>query len=311
MSERRARRAQRFRALHEGEPFLIPNPWDAGSAKVFEALGFEALATTSSGFAFTLGPARRRGDPRRGGRARRALDRATELPLSVDLENGYGPDARGRGAGDRAGGGGRRGRRLDRGLRPGRAASTSSTHAAERVAAAAEAARAARLPVHLHRPGREPHPRQPRPRRHDRPPAGLRGGRRRRALRAGAARRRARSARSARRSSCRSTCSRYRGLTMDEIVEAGAQRVSVGGAPGLGRGRGDGRARRSDARQRRLLLPGRHRPGRGVARRLSRRFVAVAGVAWHREDPLRPDRHRRRPAAGLLAQKAFERVLGP
>ena len=44
-----------FRALHEGEPFVIPNPWDAGSARVLEALGFRALATTSSGFAFTLG----------------------------------------------------------------------------------------------------------------------------------------------------------------------------------------------------------------------------------------------------------------
>jgi len=44
-----------FRALHVGEPFVIPNPWDAGSARVLAALGFGALATTSSGFAFTLG----------------------------------------------------------------------------------------------------------------------------------------------------------------------------------------------------------------------------------------------------------------
>jgi 2-methylisocitrate lyase-like PEP mutase family enzyme len=81
-----------FRALHEGEPFVIPNPWDAGSAKVLEQLGFRALATTSSGFAFTLG----RPD---GGAALdevashvRALDAATSLPVSADLENGYGPD---------------------------------------------------------------------------------------------------------------------------------------------------------------------------------------------------------------------------
>ena len=79
-----------FRALHEGEPFLIPNPWDAGSARVLEALGFPALASTSSGFAFTLG----RLD---GGvtldevvEHTRALDRATGLPVSVDLEHGYG-----------------------------------------------------------------------------------------------------------------------------------------------------------------------------------------------------------------------------
>src|ERR671931_328271 len=44
-----------FRALHEGDPFVIANAWDAGSAKVLAALGFNALASTSSGFAFTLG----------------------------------------------------------------------------------------------------------------------------------------------------------------------------------------------------------------------------------------------------------------
>ncbi len=82
-------RAARFQALHAGEPFVIPNPWDAGSARVLEALGFRALATTSSGFAFTLG--------RLDGNA--TLDEvvehvasvagATDLPVSVDLENGY------------------------------------------------------------------------------------------------------------------------------------------------------------------------------------------------------------------------------
>jgi len=87
---RQSDKAERFRALHVGDPFVIPNPWDAGSARMFEALGFEALATTSSGFAFTLG----RLD---GGvtldeviEHAAALDAATELPVSVDLENGYG-----------------------------------------------------------------------------------------------------------------------------------------------------------------------------------------------------------------------------
>lgn len=79
-----------FRALHEAEPFVIPNPWDAGSAKVLAALGFEALATTSSGFAFTLG----RSDGGVGLEELlphvRAVDRATSLPVSVDLENGFG-----------------------------------------------------------------------------------------------------------------------------------------------------------------------------------------------------------------------------
>lgn len=48
-------KARTFRDLHAGEPFMIPNPWDPGLARVLEALGFRALATTSSGFAFTLG----------------------------------------------------------------------------------------------------------------------------------------------------------------------------------------------------------------------------------------------------------------
>ncbi|MGH2631653.1 MAG: isocitrate lyase/PEP mutase family protein [Actinomycetota bacterium] len=81
-----------FRGLHEGEPFVIPNPWDAGSARVLASLGFEALASTSSGFAFTLG----RAD---GGTTldevvahAAMLDGATDLPVSVDLENGYGAE---------------------------------------------------------------------------------------------------------------------------------------------------------------------------------------------------------------------------
>lgn len=86
------KKAEAFRALHAGEAFVMPNPWDAGSARVLEALGFTALATTSSGFAFTLG--RLDGsvtlDEMIGHAA--TLDRATALPLSVDLENGYGPD---------------------------------------------------------------------------------------------------------------------------------------------------------------------------------------------------------------------------
>jgi 2-methylisocitrate lyase-like PEP mutase family enzyme len=83
-------RAERFRALHTGDPFVIPNPWDAGSARVLAALGFQALATTSSGFAFTLG--RLDGQTTLDDVAEHvaALTEATPLPLSVDLENGYG-----------------------------------------------------------------------------------------------------------------------------------------------------------------------------------------------------------------------------
>jgi 2-methylisocitrate lyase-like PEP mutase family enzyme len=81
-----------FRALHAGEPFVIPNPWDAGSARVMAALGFKALASTSSGFAFTLG--RLDGHVTLDEVIEHAhlLDRATDLPVSVDLENGYGAD---------------------------------------------------------------------------------------------------------------------------------------------------------------------------------------------------------------------------
>src|SRR2546421_9891374 len=88
---RQEQKAAEFRALHAGEAFVIPNPWDAGSARVLAALGFKALATTSSGFAFTLG--RLDGDATLDevvGHVA-ALDSATDLPLSVDLENGYGP----------------------------------------------------------------------------------------------------------------------------------------------------------------------------------------------------------------------------
>ncbi len=86
-----AERGERFRGLHEGEPFVIPNPWDAGSAKVLTGLGFKALATTSSGFAFTLG--RPDGDVSLDEVADHVamLCEATPLPVSVDLENGYGP----------------------------------------------------------------------------------------------------------------------------------------------------------------------------------------------------------------------------
>jgi 2-methylisocitrate lyase-like PEP mutase family enzyme len=84
-------RADHFRALHQGPgAFVIPNPWDAGSARVLAGLGFEALATSSGAFAGTLG--------RRDGRVRReealaharAVVAAVDLPVSADLENGFG-----------------------------------------------------------------------------------------------------------------------------------------------------------------------------------------------------------------------------
>jgi len=79
-----------FRALHEGETFVIPNPWDAGSARALQALGFPALATTSSGFAFTLGRADGAASLDEVVEHSRAVAAATDVPLSVDLENGHG-----------------------------------------------------------------------------------------------------------------------------------------------------------------------------------------------------------------------------
>ena len=90
---RQEQKAAAFRALHAAEPFVIPRPWDAGSARILETLGLRALATTSSGFAFTLG---RRDDEATLDEVvehTAALDRATMIPLSVDLENGHGAAA--------------------------------------------------------------------------------------------------------------------------------------------------------------------------------------------------------------------------
>jgi 2-methylisocitrate lyase-like PEP mutase family enzyme len=89
-------RATRFLQLHAGpQPLLIPNPWDAGSAKLLASLGFEALATTSSGFAATMG----RLD---GGVTRdealahsAAIVAAVDVPVSADLENGFADDPAG------------------------------------------------------------------------------------------------------------------------------------------------------------------------------------------------------------------------
>jgi 2-methylisocitrate lyase-like PEP mutase family enzyme len=87
--------SQVFKTLHEREGiFVIPNPWDAGSAKMLAGVGFEALATTSAGLAFSL--AKRDGESAvsREEALKNAQDivNATNLPVSADLENGYGID---------------------------------------------------------------------------------------------------------------------------------------------------------------------------------------------------------------------------
>jgi 2-methylisocitrate lyase-like PEP mutase family enzyme len=91
VSSTQANKARLFQSLHQREkPLLIPNPWDAGSARILAQLGFEALATSSAASAGSLG--------RRDGRITReealiyarAIVGSTELPVSADLENGFG-----------------------------------------------------------------------------------------------------------------------------------------------------------------------------------------------------------------------------
>jgi 2-methylisocitrate lyase-like PEP mutase family enzyme len=93
MRPTQADKAKTFQALHTRPgAFVIPNPWDAGTARILTRLGFEALTTTSAGLAFVLG--RRDGD---GSVTRddalanaKAIIDATDLPVAADLENGYG-----------------------------------------------------------------------------------------------------------------------------------------------------------------------------------------------------------------------------
>ncbi|MBN8854106.1 MAG: 2-methylisocitrate lyase [Sphingobacteriales bacterium 50-39] len=90
-----AARAAAFSQLHAGPGiFVIPNPWDAGSAKVLANRGFKALATTSAGMSFSIGKPDGDGVVTREEALEnvRSIAAATSLPLSADLENGYGDD---------------------------------------------------------------------------------------------------------------------------------------------------------------------------------------------------------------------------
>src|ERR1700760_1935711 len=91
-----AEKAAQFLTLHRGPtPLLIPNPWDAGSARILASLGFAALATTSSGFAMTLG--RSDGHVSRDEALAHAAAgvAAVSVPVSADLENGFAGDPAG------------------------------------------------------------------------------------------------------------------------------------------------------------------------------------------------------------------------
>jgi 2-methylisocitrate lyase-like PEP mutase family enzyme len=148
MAATQQEKGQALRALHEGEPFVIPNPWDAGTAKLLAGLGFKALATTSAGLCFRLGRPDKVLTLDEVTAHIAELDRATDLPVSADLENGYGPAPE-----DAA-------RAITRAAEAGAVGGSIEDydpeggiydfdHAVERVAAAVEAARALDFPFML------------------------------------------------------------------------------------------------------------------------------------------------------------------
>jgi 2-methylisocitrate lyase-like PEP mutase family enzyme len=89
----RTEKATLFRELHQrSNAFIIPNPWDVGSARLLAHLGFEALATTSVGFAFSIGRQDHGVTRDEAIEHAAAIVAATDLPVSADLENGFGDD---------------------------------------------------------------------------------------------------------------------------------------------------------------------------------------------------------------------------
>jgi 2-methylisocitrate lyase-like PEP mutase family enzyme len=92
----REQKYKAFKALHERTgAFSIPNPWNAGTAKILTALGFEALATTSAGYAFSIGKEDSTANMTRDGILANAKEivEATHLPVSADLQDGFGPSS--------------------------------------------------------------------------------------------------------------------------------------------------------------------------------------------------------------------------
>jgi 2-methylisocitrate lyase-like PEP mutase family enzyme len=152
MSNQREK-GERFQALHERPgAFVIPNPWDGGTARMLAALGFEALATTSAGLAFSLG---RRDGARAVSRDEalahcRAIVEASDLPVSADLENCFGDDPRIVAETIRlAGETGIVGCSVEDASSDERRPIYDHNHAVERVAAAVEAARSLPFPFTL------------------------------------------------------------------------------------------------------------------------------------------------------------------
>jgi 2-methylisocitrate lyase-like PEP mutase family enzyme len=144
-------KGEKFVALHSGPgAFVIPNPWDVGSARILANIGFEALTTTSAGLAFTL--AQKDGTVGRDEALvnAKAIVDACDIPVAADLENGY--DDRPEGVAETirlAGEAGLVGASIEDATRDPRRPIYEFNHAVERIAAAAEAARALPFPFVL------------------------------------------------------------------------------------------------------------------------------------------------------------------
>ncbi len=154
MTVSQSEKAQRFKALHERPgAFVIPNPWDAGTARILTGLGFEALTTTSAGLAFSLGRQDNHGAVTREetlDNAKAIVD-ATDLPVAADLENGFGdsPEACAETILLAAEVAGLVGGSIEDSTGDNRRPIYDFAHAVERVAAAAEAARGLPFPFIL------------------------------------------------------------------------------------------------------------------------------------------------------------------
>ena len=201
-----AEKGRLFRERH-GKPgiLILPNPWDAGTAKLLQSLGFEALATTSLGMSNALGRADGEGSVSRAELIEncRVIAEATDLPVNADLENGYADDPKEAATILRDA--------CAVGIVGGSIEDWSGekiydfNHAVERVVAGVEMARSLPVPFTFVARAENLHSRPQRPRRHDQAPAGLREGRRRCALCARPARPRHHADRGFRRSASRST----------------------------------------------------------------------------------------------------------
>src|SRR5213595_2788861 len=146
-----AEKGRAFRALHERDrAFIIPNPWDIGTARLLAHLGFEALATTSAGYAFSIGQRDNTVGRDKMMAHVRDIAGATDLPVSADLENGFGDSPETAAETIRlAAAAGLVGGSIEDASGDPRAPIYALGQAVERVAAAAEAAHRLRFPFTL------------------------------------------------------------------------------------------------------------------------------------------------------------------